>query len=95
MNRPLQDTDTPTSPSSFEGPVPVRLSQLRAGQSAQLLSAEHCGECELLQALGLTARCKFKVCKAGDPWILQVRSTRIGLADSVARSLLVLPESPA
>jgi Fe2+ transport system protein FeoA len=32
------------------------------------------------------------VCQAGDPWIVQVRATRIGIADSLARSILVVPE---
>jgi Fe2+ transport system protein FeoA len=73
--------------------APVPLSKLRAGQSAQLLSSAQCSECDLLRALGLTDKCRFKVCKAGDPWIVQVQQTRIGLADSVADSLLVLPDS--
>jgi Fe2+ transport system protein FeoA len=35
------------------------------------------------------------VCQTGDPWIVQVRSTRIGIAESVARAILVIPEERA
>lgn len=45
-----------------------------------------------LAALGLTSSSPFRVARAGDPWIVQVRSTRIGLSDAVARCLRVLPE---
>ena len=45
----------------------------------------------LLQALGMTGSCRFKVCKVGDPWIVQVRETRIGLAESVACRILATP----
>ncbi|MCB1056736.1 MAG: ferrous iron transport protein A [Acidobacteria bacterium] len=72
---------------------PVPLTQLRPGQSARLfgdrLSPE---DGHLVSALGLTEHCLFRLCKRGNPWIVQVRSTRIGLADTVARHLLVLPE---
>lgn len=49
----------------------------------------------LLEALGMTKSCRFRVCQAGDPWIVQVRETRIGLATSVARRILVIPETQA
>lgn len=86
------DPRSPTTVPLEAEPIP--LSQLRPGQCARLHSAAQCEECELLCALGLTDRCRFRVCKAGDPWILQVRSTRIGLAASVAKTLLVFPEQP-
>lgn len=47
---------------------------------------------DLLEALGLTEGSRFRVCQTGDPWIVQVRSTRIGIAESVARQILVVPE---
>ncbi|MFW5652420.1 MAG: FeoA family protein [Planctomycetota bacterium] len=73
-------------------PPTVTLNSLRKGQCARLQSASlPCGECELLEALGLERQCEFKVCKAGDPCIIKVRSTRIGLSARVARELLVLP----
>jgi Fe2+ transport system protein FeoA len=42
-----------------------------------------------LRALGLTNAAEFRLCKAGEPCIIQVRSTRIGLSRSVARKILV------
>ena len=41
---------------------------------------------------GLTDACRLRVCQVGDPWVVQVRATRIGLAESVARAILVVPE---
>ncbi len=76
--------------------LPVRLSQLRAGMIARLHSAELAREdCALLKALGLTDQCVLRVCKAGEPCIVQVRSTRIGLSRDVARGLFVVPEAAA
>ena len=74
-------------------PAPIRLNELKAGQRGQMVRAElFCDDCELLSALGMTDRCKFRVCKAGDPWIVEVNSTRIGLAASVAGQIIVIPE---
>ncbi|HEX4953537.1 MAG TPA: FeoA family protein [Thermoanaerobaculia bacterium] len=74
-------------------PDPLRLTQLAAGSRARLSEtrlAAH--ERDLLTALGLSAGSCFRVCRAGDPWILEVRATRIGLADVVAERLLVVPD---
>lgn len=74
-------------------PVPATLTELRQGQSARLLAADLAGrDGEILSALGLTTGCRLRVCRAGDPWIVQVRTTRIGLADAVARKLRVIPD---
>jgi Fe2+ transport system protein FeoA len=76
--------------------LPVRLSQLRAGMIARLHSAELALEdCVMLGALGLTDHCVLRVCKSGEPCIVQVRSTRIGLSKEVARGLFVVPEEAA
>jgi Fe2+ transport system protein FeoA len=73
----------------------VLLTHLAVGSSGRLLVAQLLDpECALLSALGLAQGCRFRVCRAGDPWIVQVRATRIGLADAVARKILVVPESP-
>ncbi len=70
---------------------PVRLTQLRAGDHGQLHATHLVVEDrEMLRALGLAERSHFRVCKAGDPWILQVRSTRVGISDEVAQRLLVI-----
>jgi Fe2+ transport system protein FeoA len=77
-------------------PRPVRLSQLRAGAVARLHTTELAtDDCALLRALGLTDRCLLKVCKAGEPCIVQVRATRIGLSRHLARGLFVIPEAAA
>ena len=74
----------------------IPLTALGAGDRARL----HCSElarqdCDLLAALGLACGASFRVCRAGDPWIIEVRTTRIGLADAVAGKLLVVPEPAA
>ena len=76
-------------------PVPalVRLSELPPGRLARLHGADltpH--DCALLRALGLTDRCLLRVCKIGEPCIVQVRATRIGLSRAVAHGIFVLPE---
>lgn len=49
----------------------------------------------LLGALGLGGRSPLRLCKTGNPCIVEVRGTRIGLAEAVARRLLVVPEAQA
>jgi Fe2+ transport system protein FeoA len=72
---------------------PVQLTELAAGTAVRLHGTSLGDEdFALLEALGLTRRCRFRVCKVGDPWIVQVRETRIGLAASVARQILVVPD---
>ncbi len=46
----------------------------------------------LLGALGLGGRSPLRLCKTGNPCIVEVRGTRIGLAEAVARRLRVVPE---
>jgi len=55
-------------------------------------SAERCEDCDLLGALGLTSQCRFRVCKAGAPCIVQVGGTRIGIAPDIASDIMVIPE---
>jgi Fe2+ transport system protein FeoA len=50
-------------------------------------------DCALLRALGLTDRCSLRICKVGEPCIVEVRSTRIGLSKSVAHGIFVVPET--
>ena len=85
---------TPAPLMSTQQPVP--LSALAPGTRARVLSNQlTVDDCALLRALGLTDRCLVRVCKAGEPCIVQVRTTRIGLARSVADGIMVLPENPA
>jgi hypothetical protein len=86
----------PPKPPTADTPVAdsVRLSSLAPGQTARL----HCAslgarDCALLGALGLTDRCLLRICKIGEPCIVQVHATRIGLARSVADGIFVVPES--
>jgi Fe2+ transport system protein FeoA len=73
---------------------PIRLSQLALGRRARLHTAELAPQdCALLRALGLTDRCSLRICKIGEPCIVEVRSTRIGLSKSVAHGIFVVPES--
>lgn len=70
----------------------VSLTQLSRGQCATFYKADlRCEDCDMLNAMGLTDRCQLKVCKIGDPWIVQVRSTRIGLSRRLAQRIFVLP----
>lgn len=88
---PTARVDRPFRSDSTAMPVP--LAQLLPGQLARFVRADLLDEdSQLLSALGLTQRCRFRVAKAGDPWILQVHGTRIGLSRAVAHRILVLPE---
>jgi Fe2+ transport system protein FeoA len=74
----------------------VRLSQLPAGSTAEFRTADLADDdSALLRALGLTERCRLRVCKAGEPCIVQVRATRIGLSREVAAGILVVPDAAA
>ena len=72
---------------------PVRLTQLRTGDRGKLHATRLLiDDWEVLRSLGLAESSRFRVCKAGDPWILQVRSTRVGISPAVACRILVIPE---
>jgi len=86
---------SPRSPAYSAAAVsPMRLSDLSAGRVARLHRSDLAPQdCALLRALGMTDRCVLRVCKVGEPCIVEVRSTRIGLSRSVARGLFVVPET--
>jgi len=46
-----------------------------------------------LRSLGLIDSCRMRLCKIGDPCIVQVRATRIGLSRAVARCVFVVPDA--
>jgi Fe2+ transport system protein FeoA len=46
----------------------------------------------LLRALGLAESEPFRLCKAGEPCILQVGATRIGVSRTVASQIFVIPD---
>jgi Fe2+ transport system protein FeoA len=70
----------------------VRLCDLCVGQTARFHECDLDGEtCRFLRAIGLTRTAELRLCKNGEPCIVQVRSTRIGLSRSVAGQIYVLP----
>jgi Fe2+ transport system protein FeoA len=70
------------------------LSDLRVGALARFHEARlDPASCNLLRALGLTKSCQLRLCKAGSPCIVQVRSTRIGLSKAVAWGIYVIPQA--
>jgi Fe2+ transport system protein FeoA len=76
----------------MNSPKPIRLSDLACGQTARVHQADLDGSvARFLRALGLTKASEFRLCKAGEPCIIQVRSTRIGLSRGVARQIFVVP----
>lgn len=74
----------------------MSLALLRPGTMARMHVAHLTQQdCALLRALGLSDRCLLRVCKSGEPCIVQVRATRIGLSRELAKSILVIPEAAA
>lgn len=70
-----------------------QLSELGHGARARMHKAElQCDECDMLNALGMTDQCRFRVCKIGNPCIIQVGGTRIGLSASLTDKITVEPE---
>jgi Fe2+ transport system protein FeoA len=77
------------SPSS---PAPIPLTDLRVGATARLHETRLDQDvAQFLRAIGLTRVSEFRLCKHGEPCILQVRSTRIGLSGVLARQIYVVP----
>ena len=73
-----------------------RIADLPAGSVVRLSCRELSqGEACLLAAMGMTEGCRLTVRTSGDPCIVEVRSTRIGLARSVAARLVVAADAPA
>lgn len=73
--------------------TPIRLCDLEVGRPARFHDATLDAEArDLLRALGLTASSIVRLCKAGEPCIVQVRSTRIGLSKTVAGAIFVIPQ---
>lgn len=72
----------------------VRLTDLDVGAMARLHDAHVDTESRaLLRALGLTDASVLRVCKQGEPCVIQVRTTRIGISTRVARHVMVVPLS--
>jgi Fe2+ transport system protein FeoA len=67
----------------------VRLLDLVPGTTAVLRQVLDHQSRAVLSSLGLTDGARMRICRLGDPCIIQVRSTRIGLSKAVAQSILV------
>ena len=79
-----------------DAPVPVPLTAVTAGASARLHATSLDDDTRsLLRSLGLTDASHLRVCKIGEPFIIQVRTTRIGLSSAVAGGIFVVPDGEA
>ena len=76
--------------------APVRLTSLATGEAARLhVTTLDADTRALLRSLGLTDDSMLRVCKSGEPCIIQVRDTRIGVSSTVAGQILVVVHSEA
>jgi Fe2+ transport system protein FeoA len=78
-------TDRPRIPLTQLGRG--RRARLEAGCMASLPENDRC----LLRAMGVHEHCELRVCKPGEPCIIEVERTRVGLSGPVAQRLLVTP----
>jgi Fe2+ transport system protein FeoA len=71
--------------------TPILLTSLEAGSFARLHDSRLDDDTRsLLRSLGLTDACRLRVCQSGDPFVVQVRATRIGMSHAVADRLRVV-----
>jgi Fe2+ transport system protein FeoA len=72
--------------------TPICLCDLEVGATARFHSAHLDAEsCRFLRAVGLTQTSEVRLCQRGDPCIVQVRATRIGMSRAVANHVYVVP----
>ncbi len=71
----------------------VPLTSVPVGATATLHEVTDAASRPVLRSLGLRDACVMRLCQVGDPCIVQVRSTRIGLSSEIARCLYVVPEA--
>jgi Fe2+ transport system protein FeoA len=73
-------------------PKTRRLSELPVGATARVHGAELDADSRArLRGLGLTDNSVLRVCKQGEPCVVQVRTTRIGMSGRIARHVVVIP----
>lgn len=71
---------------------PIPLATLAVGAVARVHQADiEDVTGRFLRAIGLTRTAQFRVCRRGEPCIIQVRATRVGLAREIADRILVVP----
>jgi Fe2+ transport system protein FeoA len=72
--------------------TPICLCDLAVGATARFHDATLDADfSRVLRAVGLTQTSELRLCKNGDPCIVQVRATRIGLSRAVAGQVFVVP----
>jgi Fe2+ transport system protein FeoA len=75
-------------------PVAVPLTDLESGAVARLHETRLDDQTRrFLRSLGLTDASRVRVCKHGEPLIIQVRTTRIGLSRAVGNGIFVVPDA--
>jgi len=84
---------SPSSTARPARPSAVPLTAVPVGAVATLQEVRDAEARPFLRALGLLDASRLRLCKAGDPCIVQVRATRIGLSRAVAQHLLVVPDA--
>jgi Fe2+ transport system protein FeoA len=74
--------------------VSIPLTSLEPGKVARLADTRLDSDTRsLLRSLGLTDASRIRVCKRGDPFIIQVRTTRIGVSRAVAGGIFVVQDA--
>lgn len=91
--------DSPANPTPRSADKAVPLSTLREGERGRAhISQLACDDCDLLHAMGMTDECELRVCRNGEPCIVQVHTTRLGLSAALAKRILVTvskrPDTP-
>ena len=84
-----------SGPTAPVPPVSVPLSDLPVGTTATLSGDRLDGhDRAVLRAMGIADRAPVRVCRQGEPCIVEVRSTRLGLSRAIASLLDTIPENP-
>ncbi len=92
----MADPRNPPSASIHATEQSVPLSTLRDGERGVAdLAAMACDDCDLLNAMGMTDQCEVRVCRRGEPCIVQVHTTRLGLSAALASRIMVMRASAA
>ena len=77
----------------YDFSVAIPLTALERGAVARLHDTSLDAQTRrLLRSLGLTDASRLRVCKSGEPLIIQVRTTRIGLSAAVGGRIFVVPD---
>ena len=86
---PVADRVNSSDNATVRPAATVALLELAPGTIAVLRQVIDDESRVVLRSLGLTDGARLRICRLGDPCIIQVRSTRIGLSKVVARSIYV------